>query len=52
MGRTALCVHGPLLATRWLLVVLVLVSEHLVEELKLCICEREERKYEGEKGKP
>jgi hypothetical protein len=44
-------VHGPLLAARWLLL-LALVSEHLVEELKLCICEREERKYEGKKGKP
>jgi len=37
-------VHGPLLAARWLLLVLALLSEHLVEELELCICKREKRK--------
>ena len=52
MARTALRMHSPLLAARWLLLVLTLVSEHVVEKLKLCICEREERKCEGEKGKP
>jgi len=52
VARTTLRVHGPLLAAGWLLLVLLGVSEHITEELKLCICEREKRKYEGEQGKP
>jgi hypothetical protein len=39
-ARTAVGVHCPLLATGWLLL-LLLLSEHPIEELELrsCICE-------------
>jgi hypothetical protein len=47
--RTTICVHCPLLATGWLLL-LLLLSEHSVEKLELRTCEREYRKREDKEG--
>ena len=47
--RTTVCVHCPLLATGWLLL-LLLLSEHSVEKLELRTCEREYRKREDKEG--
>ena len=47
--RTTVCVHCPLLAAGWLLL-LLLLSEHSIKKLELRTCKREYRKCEDEEG--